>query len=832
MKNNVTNTYSGDEPNKFSEKKARKQMQYIEECSAVKARMQEMKSFRKISCPYQTWSNNWTINEPNTEGTVFGGGFDWEDFWAQSKRLYRRQRKIKRGRSNLKSSIVFSAVEAFMSEAQQNEVGVMYVNDKKEHVDKVKMYKYIDKAIEHKYRFPQARKESWKTAGICGSAITFTGVVFEKNTKTVTLSQKELEAEREDLLNSDDETLKKYETLSRSGKPRTKDEERKRLKFVRENVPLEEVYFDPDATCIKGQAREAVDVFRERRVGCEDIKQQLLASEDPYIDKEIVKTIEPTKDLASSGDSTITSRFKSTTQDYGTNKVLMKEYWNKITDKYIMFINDALVRYGPMPYNHGELPFQIHKLFEDDDSLYGVGFGWVLMDLQAEKDATVNQQIESVQKARGNYFYDSSIESDMDQFSTNDSEQKIGFDADGKGINSVMTYVKPDTYSYDRSQLLAYFDTEVIKLSGINAIQLAVPASGEPVRNNMMAQESSQRNIQKLIENWAVGEIEHKRQLLGKNGLVRQYLTKDRLEMGMLDDIKNIRTVGTKLTPKYKKIINNEGVKEVFNGFDEKNIIGEDYIEIFDDYIDNETDIDFIPVVDTWLPESKSLRINNVKEMSASLSARLLNPDILTNPLQVELIRAEIEEVNPPNKDRLLDLLPLSNDDDEEERAELQNELIQKSIERPNDITPEEIEVINPRQGESKAHLEKHAIKLSEISAEIRLIRRQLDMPTDLTPETITPEIQDQIIQDVQQGEARIEILTKIVDELIEHLSIDEQPEVSNSMAIAESAMRASERPQMQEGQVQTPEEMQGLPPEMQIAESAGQPRMPEVATL
>lgn len=841
MKNNITNTYSGENTKSFSEKKSKKQMQYMEECNAVKGRMDEMKRYRSISCPYQTWSNAWTINEPNYEGVVFGGGFNWEDFWAQSRRLYRRQRKIKRGRSNLKSSIIFSAVEAFMSEAQQNEIGILYVNDKKEYADKVKMYKYIDKAIEHKYRFPQARKESWKTAAICGTAITYTGVVFEKNVKTVTLSQKELDQEKEDLLTADEETIKKYESLSRSGKPRTKEEVRAKLKFIRENVPLEEVYFDPDATCIKGQAREAVDVFRERRVGCEEIKQQLLASEDPYIDKEIVKTIEPAKDMTAPYDSAITSRFESATQDYGTNKVLMKEYWNKITDKYIIFINDALVRYGPMPYNHGELPFQIHKLFEDDDSLYGVGFGWVLMDLQAEKDATINQQIESVQRARGNYFYDSSIESDMDQFNTNDSEQKIGFDADGRGIGSVLTYVKPDTYSYDRAQLLSYFDTEAIKLSGINTIQLAMPASGEPVRNNMMAQESSQRNIQKLIENWAVGEIEHKRQLLGKNGLIRQFITKDRLNNGMVDEIKNIKLTGVKLEPKYKKIIEDNKVEEKFMGFDEKNIVGEDYLEVFDEYIDNETDIDFIPVVDTWLPESKSLRINNVKDMSNSLSARLLNPDILTNPLQVELIRAEIEEVSPPNKERLLDLLPVANDDDEEERAEAQNELIQKSVERPNDMTPEEIEVMNPRQGESKAHLSVHAIKLSEIAAEIRLIRRQLDMPTDLTPETIDPQMQDQIIQDVTQGEERIKILTKMVDELIEHLAIDEQPEVANSSVAAESAMRAGQGPEMQggetlpvdkTGQPMLPEQTMGLPPELQVSEKAGSPRMPEVSVL
>ncbi len=796
----------------------------------IMERMNEMKLHRSISCPYQTWNANWQANNASANGLQVGGGYDWADFWDQSMRLYRRQRKMVKGRANLKSSIIFANVEAFMSEVQENEVGVLYTSDNDEKREKIKMYKYLDKTIEHKNRFPQARKASWKTAAICGTAITYTGVVFEKHIKEVVLDKKELEEERNILLEADSSVIDSYDEASKTGMPRTRKDERVNLRFIRENVPLKEMYFSPDATCVNGQANESEDAFRERRPGCENIKAKLLASEDPYLDKKIIKELRPAKDVSESFDTGRSSLFQYT-EDLGTNKVLMREYWNEITDRYIIIINDAIVREGPLPYNHGKIPFQVHQFFKDEENVYGFGFGWVLMDLQAEKDATINQQIESVQRARGNWFFDTSIDSDMDRFNTNDSEQKIGFDADGRSIESVLKYIRPETYSIDRADLINYFDSEEIKLSGINPVQYSMPTAGEPVRNNMMASESSQRNIQKNIENWAEGEIEHKRQLLGKNGLVRQYVTEDRLKDGTLDDIKDIRMDGVKLEPIWKKVAKANGYDEIFKGFEEKRIVGESSLELIADYIDNDTDIDFIATIDTWLPESKSLRISNVKDMSASLSERLMDPNILMNPFQVELIRAEIEEVSPPNKDRLLDLLPSANDDDEEERAAVQNELIEKLI-KEGELNDDEKYVIDPKQGESKSHINYHALKISQLSAELRSLKRQLELPLDIDPANLSEDQKKMIMAEAQSSEARIEEIGKILDELIDHIAIDEQPAAVNTTAIVEGAMREIQPPeQIQDPNMQEqvpPEMQQGLPPEQQIGIEGGQaPMMP-----
>jgi len=165
------------------------------EYDQVVDRMERMEEYRSISCPYQTWSSTWEVNTPNSKGLLIGGGYDWVDYWNNCERGYRRLRKIYAGRSNLKSSTIFAAVEAFLSEVQENNVGINYSGTTEESEKKAKIVGPLDNKIEHVYNFPSERKKNWKTGAVKGSTIIYTGVAYEKCLKELAMPTEEMEKE-------------------------------------------------------------------------------------------------------------------------------------------------------------------------------------------------------------------------------------------------------------------------------------------------------------------------------------------------------------------------------------------------------------------------------------------------------------------------------------------------------------------------------------------------------------------------------------------------------------------------------------------------------------
>lgn len=131
------------------------------------------------------------------------------------------------------------------------------------------------------------------------------------------------------------------------------------------------LFWDPSATH-ESRARDAV----EREVIDWDEFQRVYKNRAGFmnIDK-----------VPKAGSITTRALFFRKAHDMTDNDVEVLHYYNRATDSYDVLANNVLIRMGPIPYKHKEIPFGVYRHYIILGRMYGMGIPEIIYSLSEER---------------------------------------------------------------------------------------------------------------------------------------------------------------------------------------------------------------------------------------------------------------------------------------------------------------------------------------------------------------------------------------------------------------------------------------------------------------
>lgn len=150
------------------------------------------------------------------------------------------------------------------------------------------------------------------------------------------------------------------------------------------------------------------------------------------------------------GDTSIDSYYGHP-KDVQDQEVEMLEYINRSTDEYNIVVNGVVVRKGPIPWPHKELPVVVLYCYKRPNCFYGKGIPKIIEPLVDERNTLSNLRLDAQKMALNKmFFYDDMIE--IDDFDLIPRPHGgIPINTNGRPINQVLQWieysdVKPSTY--------------------------------------------------------------------------------------------------------------------------------------------------------------------------------------------------------------------------------------------------------------------------------------------------------------------------------------------------------------------------------------------------
>jgi hypothetical protein len=650
-----------------------------------------------------------------------------------------------------------------MAEAQENEVGVILSPTEEDDKSKVLVLKALLRHLENKQGYKAYKKVSMRDVVMKGTAITYNGYLRRKRTVDIVTGGPtidELESKTTEELEEMNDNLKK---------PQTEKQEIIDVDDIRSlAVPLEEFFIDPDARCLRGDSYEAMDCIWRTIPSLDNCVAELKGSDDPWIIRKNIKKITSIGD-AQNQDETSRPLFQSPDDLRGRpSQVQMIRYYNKLTDRYIIVVNDILLRDGPLPYNHKELPFTRHRLIPIPHNFYGIGAAYVLETLQLEDEILRNLRLESIRVSIAPpLVYNTEFAEDIDsQWDMIEPNMKIAMS--GPVTPDNVRWLEGPAGNFEMYKMRETLREDAIMAFGINPIAYSVPKAGEPVRNNMMSLESTMKMIKKGIRNWAEeGYVESVRQIIA---LMRQFYSEkyvsDITTEGKEGEYKKIRLEGIELE--------DDGTGELM----EKVIKGDSYFGVKGEYFNLTGDVDIQIDMDTLVPVSRALKIQNLRDAMTVLMPIFQNPVLVQNTAFVELSRSYIEELGLVNKDKILAAFPDDDSEEEEVHADFQFELIKASLENPTiALDPKNAAELAGQPGESNRHKRRHLDQMNVLMSQILGFNKQIE---ELQTQAQDPRIQVGMLEEMGQALAALqEERAKIEQQTValrQHLLQDNMP--------------------------------------------------------
>lgn len=721
----------------------------FDKVSAVRDRVEEQRLGRSTSCPYYN-TRGTEADSDESEGHEGRTGSNWANKWDLDWKQWSMYSEDDSTRSNLKSPTVFAPTEALLAEFMENRLGMSITPTQEEDKEKVMV---IDAAFSHwmnKSGVDAVNNDSMKTCAVTGSSTR--AVLWQKVEREVELIQGSHEVTEElhriKREGTKEEKAKADETINKDKKPLTKKKTIIEYDDV-VHIPLSnyEVYWDDDARYVRSPAYEASDVTWRQTPSIEQFRYEFQFSKDPYVNKSVVDKVVPAKQSeAEYGDNPF---FKAPGDLVSDNQVELLRYYNKATDKYLVIANDMIVRDGPLPYNHKELPFVLHRFIKWPNQFYGIGLAAVLLGNQTEDETLRNMMIEQAHlEINPPLFVTQNIYEDIDTGWDYVEPGQI-VPMSGNPQTDVM-WAPKSTYKPDYAILRQGLDSDAVKISGINPMAYAMPRPGEPVRNNMMSLESSLKMIKKGIRTYAEG---YREAVIQTIKLFQQFYSDSYVEE--IDKATNkttksyrvIKTPGIQwsseavIDPNTGELVM-EGEDVKMELVEEKLSPGDDgFFELRDEYLALDGDVDIEIDVDTIVPISQGLKLQNSEKNLMKYVQILSNPELMANSAVVSLLRHDMQ-LNGVSSE-VIDSLQDESDNEDEERADEQNQKMLDGKEVP------------PVPGESEAHLGIHQKAMSELIANKGQIVQELMMnPLTPTGQLITIEDALGIISNHLQGDA------------------------------------------------------------------------------
>lgn len=674
-----TKTWSPEDYKKYKNKWANKKE--YETTSEVRDRLSEMTQARQTSCPFASPYSDKSVTESNEDlkDLTKGSGTDWSDHWNRMLKIAHKYGEYDQQRSNVKSATTFAPIQALMAEFQENNIGVMISSTQEEDKEKIKLHDAIHTDWESRTDAQKYKGETFFETITLGTSIPFVGWMSKSREVDIILTGKEAEKKLE---SDDEETKDKIDKMVKEFSPlveKQKIYEYNNVIYV--PTSLYEIYVDPDARCLRGPAYEATDICWVQLPSIEQFRAEFKNSSDPFVKKGNIDKVEPA--IIAEGQYEGNTPFFKAPHGISDKRIQLIRYFNKQTDKYIIIANDVIVRDGPLPYNHKQLPFVLHKCFNWKDQFYGYGLPAALEQTQSVIETFTNLQID---KEKVNMMNTSTIYvgSDIvDDVQYGQEEMGIGRVVEVGGDVNNMKWGTAMNPSMDFYRMREIFDQDAVMISGINPMAYSAPKQGEPVRTHMMSMESTLKLAKKIFRNWAEGWKEAVRQMIT---IRTQMLPVSYIEeMGEEGEMKKVYP-----TIKTKGFTMNaiQGENGEMDLMEQENETGEDgyfnlglILEDRDKYLDITGDLDIQVDIDTLVPTSKAVKIELSNKAMAQYIPILSNPQLLSAPGVITLLRenAELNGISPKFAESLQD----TTDEADVERATQQEEQMQKLMTVP-----------------------------------------------------------------------------------------------------------------------------------------------------
>jgi len=632
-KKGVTQTWDDTDYKKYKGKwTSKKEYDLVKD---IRTRVRIMSAARRTSCPWAIPSEETSVAAERDLVIEDGSltGTNWSDRWNMDDKIYMMWREYLLNQSNLKSPFVFATVQAFLAEFQENKMGVIFTPTEEQDKAKVKLMRYIEDDWESRADADRYKATTAFEMAVRGTSIPYNGWMKKTRTVNIVLSPeqagKEYERARKE---SEEETEHIKERIIKEQRPLVKKEEIVECnRCVYVPTDIFEIFVDPDARILRGPAYEAADIVWRQIPSVEQFRAEFKNAQDPWIIKGNIDKVESATNSEQMYEGS--DPFFKAPRDVSGNKVELIRYYNKQTDKYIIIANDVLIRDGPLPYNHKELPFSRHIFYELKNYFYGAGLG-VMLENQVAEDETTRNMLLDQQKININrpLFINTDVFQDID----------LGWEYVEPGLKvEVGGSVGPDNIRWldspgvniEAYRLRDTLREDAIMTSGINPLAYSVPKPGEAVRTHILAMESTLKMVKKAMKNWGEGWKDSVRQRIRiRQQMMPQSYIEEVIDGEVVQKRPTVRTEGVQIMYDFET---GELIEERIKDYG--------YFTIEDEYLDLVGDVDVQIDSDSLVPRSHGLKVEQVDKAMAVLLPLLSNEQLLTMPGVSHLIREYVE---------------------------------------------------------------------------------------------------------------------------------------------------------------------------------------------
>jgi hypothetical protein len=744
-------------------------------------RLRAMRSARQRSCYFPSTKTATADTVSGNEASDYMDGSDWMEAWDRWDKQWLMFRKILDETVNIKSPMSFSPTEAALAEFMDGDIVPLINNVEVEDDEKVKL---IGLGHEWLRRYAKMNKVNYSTfheAAIKGTSIRYVGF-FDKKLEgremiqNVDELQAELKKAREE---KNKDRIKEITEILDSGKPLTKKEDITEYNNIGHvMVPLPEFYIDPDAQELRDHMYEASDCSWVQTPSLEQCLAEFKDSNDPWVIKANVDKI-VSSEAAREAYGEDTPFYKPPKDIQAKTQVELVRYYNKRTDKYIVLANDVVIRNGPLPYNHKQLPFVVHRFVKKEGQFYGFGLPAILENPQTYSEILMSMHLEQAMiNSAPPMLYNTQYGEDIDAWERYGAGQKIGIN--GPIDDSVVRWMPTSNPNLEYNSIQQELETKSIQMTGINPMAYAVPKAGEAVRTHMMTMESTLKIVRKYIKYWGEGWVEGTWMDIR---LMQQFwplLYKEEFDGN--ERIKKYQTIRTE----GKDIEIEEGEDGLMVNINDSTKKGS--FEMKSEYLELAGDFDIELDMNSITPPSEALMMQKSEQALAQLFPILQNQGVLQAPGVMELVKWYGETHHIPTK--VFELMQDSSNDEDAEYAENENKMMLRG------------NVVPGTPGSSPLHIMQHTQALT------RLISKRTELMNSMAMnDPMMPMDENSMIMEEQRIARGGQAIDNQISIMSEHITVDSMPKEIAGQAMVQMGQPPAPPQPPQNGMVPPPME-------------------------
>jgi hypothetical protein len=667
----------------------------FETVKAVRVRFERMKYGREHSCPFTNdpFEESQALRTTNKDRVSQG---DWLAFWNRSMKAYMMHADYTPGLVNLKSSTTFATVEAFLAESINTNIGIAINPTVQSDKLKARVYDHTLQSLENIHDWKSVDMDIYRAAAIYGTAFNYNPYIRSVREVEMILDRSAVEKKMERLTSEKRESeIQEIEKIQKMKKPITE----KQQVIDYDDVGYiyrspYDIYVDENAWELHGLTRKAMDLIDRYTPSIDQFLEEFNSTLDPYILKENVKKVKPSQEATDDYGSE--EPFFTRPGDFDTNsdKVEVLHYYNQFKDQYYIVANDILIRKGPIPYKFKGIPYAINRYSKLDNQLYGAGIPAVTERFQAYEESLLSLKIDAnalratppiVINSQSTSFED--VESGWQKI---EPRQMIEVGGDVSDASIRVLNMGGNDFGLDKA--ISDLREQSIMATGINAMQFSVPTN-QPVRNNMMMAESTQKFIKKAHFFLAEGKRDTTQQRIL---LIKQYYPE------IYEEIYDEYTQSD--TKKYKSI-EIEGYN-IGDDLSEEPISGSSFLELKPEYLSLDGQLALQIEIDSLVPTSRAVQVQNIAQAFNLLLPVLSNPQLLNAPGVIDMVTDYVEFTGLSR--RIIEKLQNEDSPQEMAEAEMENEAMMEG------------EFSEGMPGRSYKHIMIHALKLVELYSQAR----------------------------------------------------------------------------------------------------------------